>query len=89
MKKINNLKGESMKYLVNFKIKEQGWSEIVEVLSNKDSEQDRKDARQKASELLANRILNDGVFSLIDKSNTNTIPMELELIPLPIIALLN
>ena len=78
MKKINNLKGESMKYLVNFKIKKQGWSEIVEVLSNKDSEQDRKDARQKASELLANRILNDGVFSLIDKSNTNTIPMELE-----------
>ena len=67
-----------MKYLVNFKIKEQGWSEITEVLSNKDSEQDRKDARQKASELLANRILNDGVFSLIDKSNTNTIPMELE-----------
>ena len=67
-----------MKYLVIFKIKEQGWSEIVEVLSNKDSEQDRKDARQKASELLANRILNDGVFSLIDKSNTNTIPMELE-----------
>ena len=67
-----------MKYLVNFKIKEQGWSEIVDVLSNKDSEQDRKDARQKASELLANRILNDGVFSLIDKSNTNTIPMELE-----------
>ena len=67
-----------MKYLVNFKIKEHGWSEIVEVLSNKDSEQDRKDARQKASELLANRILNDGVFSLIDKSNTNTIPMELE-----------
>ncbi len=67
-----------MKYLVNFKIKEQGWSEIVDVLSNKDSEQDRKDARQKASELLANRILNDGVFCLIDKSNTNTIPMELE-----------
>ena len=67
-----------MKYLVNFKIKEQGWSEITEVLSNKDSEQDRKDARQKASELLANRILNDVVFSLIDKSNTNTIPMELE-----------
>ena len=67
-----------MKYLVNFKIKEQGWSESVEVLSNKDSEQDRKDARQNASELLANRILNDGVFSLIDKSNTNTIPMELE-----------
>ena len=74
----NTKQGERMKYLVNFKIKEQGWSEIVDVLSNKDSEQDRKDARQKASELLANRILNDGVFSLIDKSNTNTIPMELE-----------
>ena len=67
-----------MKYLVNFKMKKQGWSEIVDVLSNKDSEQDRKDAWLKASELLANRILNDGVFSLIDKSNTITIPMELE-----------
>ena len=67
-----------MKYLVNFKIKEQGWSEIVDVLSNKNSEQDRIDARQKASELLANRILNNGIFTLIDKSDTNTIPMELE-----------
>ena len=67
-----------MKYLVNFKIKEQGWSEIVDVLSNKNSEQDRNDARQKASELLANRILNNGIFTLIDKSDTNTIPMELE-----------
>ena len=67
-----------MKYLVNFKIKEQGWSEIVDVLSNKNSEQDRIDARQKASEHLANRILNNGIFTLIDKSDTNTIPMELE-----------
>ena len=67
-----------MKYLVNFKIKEQGWSEIVEVLSNKDLKEDKSDALEKASEMLKNRILNDGVFSLIDKSDTNTIPMELE-----------
>ena len=67
-----------MKYLVNFKIKEQGWSEIVEVLSNKDFKEDKSDALEKASEMLKNRILNDGVFSLIDKSNTNVIPMELE-----------
>ena len=40
-----------MKYLVNFKIKAQGWSEIVEVPSNQDSEQDRSDAREKAAEL--------------------------------------
>ena len=67
-----------MKYLVNFKIKEQGWSEITEVLSNKDSKEDKLVAREKAAEMLKNRILNDGVFSLIDKSNTNVIPMELE-----------
>jgi|TARA_R100001594_G_C3996240_1_gene253571 hypothetical protein len=67
-----------MKYLVNFKIKEQGWSEIVDVLSNKDSQDDKLVAREKAAEMLKNRILNDGVFSLIDKSNTNVIPMELE-----------
>ena len=67
-----------MKYLVNFKIKEQGWSEIVEVLSNKDFKEDKSDALEKASEMLKNRILNDGVFSLIDRSNTNVIPMELE-----------
>jgi len=67
-----------MKYLVNFKIKEQGWSEIVDVLSNKDSKEDKLVAREKAAEMLKNRILNDGVFSLIDKSNTTVIPMELE-----------
>ena len=67
-----------MKYLVNFKIKEQGWSEIVDVLSNKDSQDDKLVAREKAAKMLKNRILNDGVFSLIDKSNTNVIPMELE-----------
>ena len=67
-----------MKQLVNFKIKEQGWSEIVDVLSNKDSQDDKLVAREKAAEMLKNRILNDGVFSLIDKSNTNVIPMELE-----------
>ena len=67
-----------MKYLVNFKIKEQGWSQIVDVLSNKDSQDDKLVAREKAAEMLKNRILNDGVFSLIDKSNTNVIPMELE-----------
>ena len=69
---------KSMKYLVNFKIKAQGWSEIVEVPSNQDSEQDRSDAREKAAELLANRILNSGILTLIDTSNINTIPMQLE-----------
>jgi len=69
-----------MKYLVNFKIKEQGWSEIVDVLSNKDSNEDKLVAREKAAEMLKNRILNhlDGIFYLIDKNNTNVIPMELE-----------
>ena len=69
-----------MKYLVNFKIKEQGWSEIIDVLSNKDSKEDRLVAREKASEMLKNRILNqpDGIFYLIDKNTTTVIPMELE-----------
>ena len=38
----------------------------------------RKNARDKASEMLKNRILNDGVFSLIDKSDVHICPMELE-----------
>ena len=69
-----------MKYLVNFKIKEQGWSEIIDVLSNKDSKEDRLVAREKAAEMLKNRILNhpDGIFYLIDKNTTTVIPMELE-----------
>ena len=37
-----------------------------------------KDAREKAAEMLKNRILNDGVFSLIDKSDVHICPMELE-----------
>ena len=69
-----------MKYLVNFKIKEQGWSEITEVLSNKDSKEDKLVAREKAAEMLKNRILNhpDGIFYLIDKNTTTVIPMEFE-----------
>ena len=69
-----------MKYLVNFKIKEQGWSEIIDVLSNKDSKEDKLVAREKTAEMLKNRILNhpDGIFYLIDKNNTTVTPMELE-----------
>ena len=67
-----------MKYLVNFVFKKQGWSEISDVESNADTQEDRKNARDKASEMLKNRILNDGVFSLIDKSDVNICPMELE-----------
>ena len=67
-----------MKYLVNFIFKKQGWSEISDVESNADTQEDRKNARDKASEMLKNRILNDGVFSLIDKSDVHICPMELE-----------
>ena len=67
-----------MKYLVNFVFKKQGWSEISDVESNADTQEDRKDAREKAAEMLKNRILNDGVFSLIDKSDVLICPMELE-----------
>ena len=67
-----------MKYLVNFVFKKQGWSEISDVESNADTQEDGKNARDKASEMLKNRILNDGVFSLIDKSDVHICPMELE-----------
>ena len=67
-----------MKYLVNFVFKKQGWSEISDVESNVDTQEDRKNARDKAAEMLKNRILNDGVFSLIDKSDVHICPMELE-----------
>ena len=67
-----------MKYLVNFVFKKQGWSEISDVESNADTKEDRNDARDKAAEMLKNRILNDGVFSLIDKSDVLICPMELE-----------
>ena len=67
-----------MKYLVNFIFKKQGWSEISDVESNADTQEDRQNARGKAAEMLKNRILNDGVFSLIDKSDVHICPMELE-----------
>ena len=67
-----------MKYLVNFKLVSQGWSEIVDIESNIDTKEDRNNARDKAAEMLKSRILNDGVFSLIDQSHSQTIPMEME-----------
>ena len=43
-------------------------------------QEDRLVAREKAAEMLKNRILNhpDGIFYLIDKNTTTVIPMELE-----------
>jgi len=68
-----------MKYLINFRLLPQkGWSEIVDVNSNKDTSDDRHEAKVKAAEMLKNRILNDGVFSIIDKSHVELCPMELE-----------
>jgi hypothetical protein len=56
-----------MKLLINFQLKPQGWSEIIDVKdsSNKD---ERKEAIEKAQKLLANRIINDGVKSIIETS---------------------
>ena len=68
-----------MKYLINFRLTPQkGWSEIVDVDSNKDTPDDRREAKTKATEMLKNRILNDGVFTIIDKSHVELCPMELE-----------
>ncbi len=54
-----------MKLLINFQLKPQGWSEIIDVKdsSNKD---ERKEAIEKAQNLLANRIIHDGVKSIIE-----------------------
>ena len=68
-----------MKYLINFRLTPQkGWSEIVDVNSNKDTPDDRREAKTKAAEMLKNRILNDGIFSIINKSDIELCPMEWE-----------
>ena len=68
-----------MKYLINFRLPpKKGWSEIVDIDSNKDTPDDRHEAKVKAAEMLKNRILNDGVFTIIDKSHVELCPMELE-----------
>jgi len=68
-----------MKYLVNFKLVPiKGWSEIVDVKSNKNTSDDRHEAKEKAAEMLKHRILNDGIFTIIDKSHVEICPMEWE-----------
>ena len=68
-----------MKYLVNFKLKPQkGWSEIVDVESDLNDSNAKTEAKQKAAEMLKHRLLNDGVFTVIDKSHVEICPMELE-----------
>ena len=54
-----------MKLLINFELKPQNWSEIIDV-NDSSNKEERKEALRKASELLANRIINDGVKSIID-----------------------
>jgi hypothetical protein len=76
---MGNKRGKSMKYLVNFKLPPQkGWSEIVDVISNDNTYEARHEAKLKAAEMLKHRILNDGVFSIIDKSHVEICPMEWE-----------
>jgi hypothetical protein len=56
-----------MKLLINFKLKPQGWSEIIDIPDNQNGDSHtRKEAVEKAQELLANRIINDGVKSIIE-----------------------
>ena len=69
---------DSMKYLVNFVIKKQGWSEITDIESNLDDHDAKIEAREKAAEMLKQRILNDGIYLLINKSEVQIFPMELE-----------
>ena len=56
-----------MKLLINFQLKPQGWSEIIDVKDSTNKEE-RKEAIEKAQKLLANRIINDGVKSIIETS---------------------
>tara|TARA_R100000315_G_C5125888_1_gene71907 strand:+ start:98 stop:337 length:240 start_codon:yes stop_codon:yes gene_type:complete len=68
-----------MKYLVNFKLKPQkGWSEIVDVESDLNDSNAKTEAKQKAAEMLKHRLLNDGILTLVDKSNIEACPMEWE-----------
>ena len=43
-----------------------------------DTKEDRNNARDKAAEMLKHRILNDGIFTIIDKSHVEICPMEWE-----------
>jgi hypothetical protein len=56
-----------MKVLINLQLKPQGWSEIIDVKDSTNKEE-RKEAIEKAQKLLANRIINDGVKSIIETS---------------------
>ena len=68
-----------MKYLVNFKLNPQrGWSEIVDVESNLDDHSAKHEAKQKAAEMLKHRLLNDGIYTFIDKADIQLCPMEWE-----------
>ena len=68
-----------MKYLIHFRLPPQkGWSEIVDIDSNQDTSDDRHEAKVKAAEMLKNRILHHGIFSIIDKSHVELCPMEWE-----------
>jgi hypothetical protein len=56
-----------MKLLINFQLKPQGWSEIIDIPDNQNGDSHtRKEAIQNAQRLLANRIINDGVKSIIE-----------------------
>ncbi len=57
-----------MKVLINLQLKPQGWSEIIDV-NDYENKEERKEAIEKAHKLLANRILNDGITSIIETSN--------------------
>ena len=63
----NKKKEDKMKLLINFQLKPQGWSEIIDV-NDSTNKEERKEAIEKAQKLLANRIINDGVKSIIEIS---------------------
>ena len=64
---IPDRKRGNMKLLINFQLKPQGWSEIIDV-KDSSNKLERKEAIEKAQKLLANRIINDGVKSIIKTS---------------------
>ena len=65
-----------MKYLVNFKIPKQGYSEIVDIPSDKNSKLERDVAKEEATKYFQNRFSQDAVEGL--KCEIDIIPMELE-----------
>lgn len=58
-----------MKYLVHFKITEQGWAEIVDANNN-------EDAKEKGIDMINKKLANQGFEFFTKVANITTVPAE-------------